>query len=69
MIGSNIVYYPDQFTAVFQSDHDIAVHTWTHPYMTTLNNLDVLSEVSYVPWDLRDGRFNLSFISLDGRYN
>lgn len=46
MIGSNIIYYPSQFMAAFQSNHDIAVHTWTHPYMTTLNNLDVLGQVS-----------------------
>ncbi|KAF8812434.1 glycoside hydrolase/deacetylase [Phlegmacium glaucopus] len=47
MIGYNIIYYPSQFLAAFQSDHDIAVHTWTHPYMTTLNNLDVLGELGW----------------------
>lgn len=46
MIGSNIIYYPAQFMTAFQADHDIAVHTWTHPYMTTKNNLQVVGEVS-----------------------
>jgi chitin deacetylase len=64
MIGSNIIYYPSQFTAVFQSDHDIAVHTWTHPYMTTLDNLDVVSEVSLDPLDLRESRLNFIIYQL-----
>ena len=49
MIGSNILYYPSQFLAAFNAGHDIADHTFTHPYLTTKNNLDVLGEVSFVP--------------------
>ena len=26
---------------------DIAVHTWTHPYMTTLTNLEVVGEFGW----------------------
>ena len=46
MIGVNILYYPSQFVGVFNASHDIAVHTWSHPYMTTLGNMDVLGQVS-----------------------
>lgn len=46
MIGTNIIYYPAEFQAAFNAGHDIAVHTWTHPYMTTLSNFDVLGQVS-----------------------
>lgn len=49
MIGSNILYYPSQFLAAFNASHDIAVHTFTHPYLTTKNNLDIVGEVSFVP--------------------
>ena len=45
MIGINIINNPQQFLAAFGSSHDIGVHTWTHPYMTTLSNLDVLGQV------------------------
>ncbi|KAF8974562.1 hypothetical protein BDZ97DRAFT_1900211 [Flammula alnicola] len=47
MIGINILYYPSQFLLAFNGGHDIAVHTWTHPYMTTLSNLDVLGQLGY----------------------
>lgn len=48
MIGSNILYYPSQFLEAFNASHDIAVHTFTHPYLTTKNNLDIVGEVSFV---------------------
>ncbi|KAF7971120.1 hypothetical protein HWV62_7152 [Athelia sp. TMB] len=46
-IGTNIAYYPKQFLHAFQNGGDIAVHTWTHPYMTTQTNLQVLGELGY----------------------
>jgi len=46
MIGINIAQNPTEFKTAFDAGHDIAVHTWTHPYMTTLSNLDVLGQVS-----------------------
>jgi peptidoglycan/xylan/chitin deacetylase (PgdA/CDA1 family) len=46
MIGMNILQNPQQFQTAFNAGHDIAVHTWTHPRMTTLSNLDVLGQVS-----------------------
>ena len=46
MIGVNILAYPSQFLSAFDSGNDIAVHTWTHPYMTTLSNINVVAQVS-----------------------
>jgi chitin deacetylase len=46
MIGSNILYYPSQFLIAFNAGHDIALHTFTHPYLTTKNNTDIVGEVS-----------------------
>ena len=46
MIGTNILFYPSQFLDVLNAGHDIAVHTWSHPYMTTLSNIDILGQVS-----------------------
>ena len=31
----------------FYLQDDIAVHTWTHPYMTTLSNLDLLGQFGW----------------------
>ncbi|CCM04881.1 uncharacterized protein FIBRA_07075 [Fibroporia radiculosa] len=60
MIGLNIVQYRTQFDiAVNTNEDDIAVHTWTHPYMTTLSNLQVLGELGWtmqIIHDLTGGR-------------
>lgn len=47
MIGINIVQNPAAFQAAFNAGHHIAVHTWTHPYMTTLSNVDVLGQLGW----------------------
>jgi len=47
MIGVNMLNYPSQFLTAFNAGHDIAVHTWTHPYMTTLSNLDILGQLGW----------------------
>ncbi|KAJ7142131.1 carbohydrate esterase family 4 protein [Mycena crocata] len=47
MIGSNIIFYPDEFKKSFDQGDDIAVHTWTHPHMTTRSNLQVVAELGW----------------------
>ncbi|KAH9943415.1 uncharacterized protein BXZ73DRAFT_97456 [Epithele typhae] len=48
MIGVNILSYPTEFLFAFQTlQSDIAVHTWTHPYMTTLSDEQVVAELGF----------------------
>ncbi|KAF7314992.1 Carbohydrate esterase family 4 protein [Mycena indigotica] len=47
MIGSNLLDLPDQFSKAFGQGDDIAVHTWSHPYMTTLTNTQVVAELGW----------------------
>lgn len=48
MIGVNILNNPQQFRHAFETlEQDIAVHTWTHPYMTTLSNLDIVAQLGW----------------------
>ncbi|KAF7357283.1 Carbohydrate esterase family 4 protein [Mycena sanguinolenta] len=47
LIGSNILYAGAQFSQMVNMSHDIAVHTWTHPYMTTQSNLQVVGELGW----------------------
>ncbi|KAF9006673.1 hypothetical protein BDQ17DRAFT_1389452 [Cyathus striatus] len=47
MIGVAILQAPTEFSQIFNSSHDIAVHTYTHPYMTTLSNLDVVAQLGW----------------------
>ncbi|TDL29874.1 glycoside hydrolase/deacetylase [Rickenella mellea] len=47
-IGVNILASPDLFTRAFATmNDDIAVHTYTHPYMTTLTNIDVVAQLGW----------------------
>ena len=48
MIGYNIKNNPTLFTRAFEElDLDIATHTWSHRYMTTLTNLEVVAEFGW----------------------
>ena len=47
-IGTNILANWNEFNTAFQvNQDDIAVHTWTHPYMTTLSNADVVAQLGW----------------------
>lgn len=47
-IGINIIQNWKEFNIAFQTNQDdIAVHTWTHPYMTTLSNADVVAQLGW----------------------
>ncbi|KAK4685257.1 chitin deacetylase, partial [Tremellales sp. Uapishka_1] len=59
MIGGNILYDPLDMQAAVAAGGHIAVHTWTHPYMTTLSNEEVLGELGWtmqIISDLNGGR-------------
>ncbi|KAG6817408.1 hypothetical protein H0H87_009053 [Tephrocybe sp. NHM501043] len=45
MIGVYIIANPQLFLDIFNAGHDIAAHTWTHPYMTTLTNLEIVAQL------------------------
>ena len=48
MIGSNILANPQLFNTAFNTlGADIAVHTWSHRYMTELSNLDAVAELGW----------------------
>jgi peptidoglycan/xylan/chitin deacetylase (PgdA/CDA1 family) len=46
-IGSNVADWPEQAQRGLADGHQICVHTWSHPYMTTLTNQEVLGELYY----------------------
>lgn len=47
MIGRNIAQRPQAFLQAFNQGDDIAVHTWSHPYMTTLSDKAVVAELGW----------------------
>ncbi|VDB90094.1 unnamed protein product [Peniophora sp. CBMAI 1063] len=47
-IGVNILWGSKEFMTAYETlQDDIAVHTWTHPYMTTLSNEDVVAQLGW----------------------
>jgi len=47
MIGSNVADWPIQALRAVADGHEIAVHTWSHPYMTALTNEEAFAELYY----------------------
>lgn len=46
-IGSNVYDWPYQAQRGVKDGHHIAVHTWSHPMITTMDNQNVLAELYY----------------------
>ncbi|OAD79925.1 carbohydrate esterase family 4 protein, partial [Phycomyces blakesleeanus NRRL 1555(-)] len=49
-VGSNVALYPDIAKRAIDSGHDICLHTWSHPPMTTRTNEQIVAELY---WNLR----------------
>ncbi|TFK28739.1 glycoside hydrolase/deacetylase [Coprinopsis marcescibilis] len=54
MIGVHILAHPDEFMDAFEGDNDLAVHTWSHLRMTTLDNLNVLGQLGWTMQVIHD---------------
>ncbi|KAF5338173.1 hypothetical protein D9758_014706 [Tetrapyrgos nigripes] len=46
-IGSNVQNYPLEAQRGLADGHEICVHTWSHPHMTTLASEDAFAEIYY----------------------
>ena len=47
LVGVNILNNPEEFMAIFNQGGDMAVHTYTHPYMTSLTNEQVAAQLGW----------------------
>ncbi|KAL0573095.1 hypothetical protein V5O48_008866 [Marasmius crinis-equi] len=54
MIGGNILANFKQFQEIVDYGGDCAVHTWSHQYMTTLSNEDVVAELGWTMQIIHD---------------
>lgn len=67
MIGGNIVNLPDVFQRAWNDGGSIAVHTYSHPYMTSLTDEQILGELGWtcqVISDLTGGYIPAYWVSL-----
>jgi hypothetical protein len=46
-VGSRVVEYPNVLIEEYMSGHEIAVHTWSHPPLTSLTNEEIVAELGW----------------------
>ncbi|KAI9361981.1 hypothetical protein BD770DRAFT_340422 [Pilaira anomala] len=47
MVGGQVVKYPDYALRAYKSGHELAMHTWSHNYMTSLTNEQIVAELKW----------------------
>jgi peptidoglycan/xylan/chitin deacetylase (PgdA/CDA1 family) len=47
VVGSRALEFPALLQEEFMGQHQIAVHTWSHPYLTTLSNEQIIAELGW----------------------
>ncbi|GAA5919745.1 hypothetical protein JCM6882_008933, partial [Rhodosporidiobolus microsporus] len=53
-IGSNVLKNKDIFDMAVSTGGHIGVHTWSHPYMTTLTDMEILGELGWTAQIIKD---------------
>jgi peptidoglycan/xylan/chitin deacetylase (PgdA/CDA1 family) len=54
VVGSRAISYPSVLQTEYISDHQIAVHTWSHPSLTTLSNEQIIAELGWSKKVIKD---------------
>lgn len=47
MVGGQVVKYPDYTLRAYKAGHELAMHTWSHSYMTSLTNEQIVAELKW----------------------
>jgi peptidoglycan/xylan/chitin deacetylase (PgdA/CDA1 family) len=53
-VGSRCAEFPKTLQEEFMAGHQIAVHTWSHPYLTTLTNEEIIAELGWTKKIIKD---------------
>lgn len=53
-IGSRCLEFPKTLQQEYIGGHQIAVHTWSHPYLTTLSNDQIIAELGWTKKVMKD---------------
>ncbi|KAJ8454097.1 hypothetical protein ONZ51_g13226 [Trametes cubensis] len=54
VVGSRAISYPSLLQEEYMAQHQIAVHTWSHPPMTTLTNEQIIAEFGWSKKIIKD---------------
>ncbi|KAJ6581925.1 hypothetical protein B0H19DRAFT_929585 [Mycena capillaripes] len=47
VVGSRVIEYPGILINEYMAGHEIGVHTWSHPHLTTLTNAQIVAELGW----------------------
>ncbi|TCD70644.1 chitin deacetylase [Steccherinum ochraceum] len=53
-VGSRVISYPNTIRDAYMAGNQVAVHTWSHPQMTTLTNEEIIAELGWTRKVMRD---------------
>lgn len=54
VVGSRVLQRPEVLKRVYQEGHDIGIHTWSHPYLSSLSNQQIVAEIMYTSQAIKD---------------
>lgn len=54
VVGSRVISFPSILQAEYMAQHQIAVHTWSHPALTTLSNDEIIAELGWTKKAIKD---------------
>ncbi|KIL70978.1 carbohydrate esterase family 4 protein [Amanita muscaria Koide BX008] len=54
VVGSRVISFPSILQAEYLDQHQIAVHTWSHSYLTTLTNEQIIAELGWSKKVIKD---------------
>lgn len=49
-IGLNIIRYPEIYLKTYQKNHIMASHTWSHPFLPSLTNEQIVAQLQWSIW-------------------
>ncbi|KAJ7796715.1 carbohydrate esterase family 4 protein [Mycena olivaceomarginata] len=47
VVGSRVIEYPGILINEYMAGHEISVHTWSHPHLTSLTNAQIVAELGW----------------------
>jgi len=54
VVGSRVISFPNILQTQYMGQHQIAVHTWSHPSLTTLTNDEIIAELGWSKKVIKD---------------
>lgn len=54
VVGSRVISFPATLQTQYMAGHHIAVHTWSHPSLTTLTNEEIIAELGWSKKVIKD---------------